>query len=193
MAFFKNIFFALFAVLMLFTAADIYAQDIVEEAMEAVESQENAVTAKITQDTDTSNEDSKLKKALNSANPDTVDKVKTVVQAVLDPTSIPQAVAPGSVWGVVCSIRLFVCGKVAVVIIAIAVFTLGMLIIAKKLRWPYAIMMVGFISIFAAPEFLVGNILRGGFFGLEIPVLSDALALFAHLCTCTVLDALTLI
>ena len=106
-----------------------------------------------------------------------------ILNAAMDPSSIPTTLIPGSFSAVLCSIRLIVCGKLAVAIVATALFLLGMLIMTKKIRWPYAILIISMIILFLAPQNLVKVILVD-FMGLNVA----PLGLFGSVCTCTIVN-----
>ena len=109
--------------------------------------------------------------------------ISGILNAAIDPSTIPTTVSPGSVSGVVCSIRLLMCGKLELVIVSTAIFMMGLLIMAKKLKWPYAIVMITAIVIFIRPQALV-DVILSDFMGIHI----EPLAWFAHICTCTLVN-----
>lgn len=53
-----------------------------------------------------------------------------------------------------CEIRRFFCGKVKTVLIATAIFIMGMLILAGKAKWNHALIMVIGIIIFSSAEWI---------------------------------------
>ncbi len=105
--------------------------------------------------------------------------IATTYNVFKDPTSAPTELMPGSVAAVVCSIRLMFCGKVELVIVATAIFLLGLMMLTRKLRWPYALLIIVCIIIFINPELLIKTILSD-FMGLNI----EPLGWFAQVCTC---------
>lgn len=106
-----------------------------------------------------------------------------IINAAIDPSTIPTTLAPGSISAVLCSIRLLFCGKVEYVVISTAIFLLGIAIINKKIRWPYAILIITCIVILAKPQVVVKMILED-FMGITIA----PLGWFADICTCTLVN-----
>lgn len=106
-----------------------------------------------------------------------------IAASVMNPSTIPMNFFDGTVAAVICTIRLQLCGKVELVIVATAIVILGFLILANKMSWTYALLISICIILFIHPEILVVPILRI-FMGFDIPVVSDGLAVFGRICTC---------
>jgi hypothetical protein len=102
-----------------------------------------------------------------------------VIGGAINPETIPATLAKGSISALLCGFRLLLCGQVAIVIIATAIFVMGMMIMNRKLSWQYAILMISFIVLFTMPEVLVGMISHLDIFGLDLP-----LHFFSDVCTC---------
>ena len=107
--------------------------------------------------------------------------VSGAISGALNTNTIPSSLMPGSMAALLCGFRWLFCGQVLLVIVATAVFVMGLLLMSQKLTWQYALLIIVFTSMLTMPEKLVIVVVHSGeFFGLNL----DFLDVFAKVCTC---------
>ncbi len=117
------------------------------------------------------------------------DVVGGAVKGAINPNTIVSSMAPGSMGALLCSFRWEFCGKVTLVIVATAIFMIGLMTMTRKITWPYVILILSFTMILIKPEALVIAVVDGAnVFNLlrddEDKKSMRAMSLFARVCTC---------
>jgi type IV secretory pathway VirB2 component (pilin) len=102
-----------------------------------------------------------------------------VIGGAINPETIPATLLKGSMSALLCGFRMLLCGQVALVIVATSIFVLGLMIMNRKLKWEYGILMITFIVLFTQPEAVVGAISHLDIFGFDLN-----LSFFSNVCTC---------
>ncbi len=104
------------------------------------------------------------------------------IEGLLNNVPWASTLLPGSIGALLCDIRKLFCpGPLITTIAATAIFVLGLMVINQKLKWPYAILIIGFILILANPRPLAHHLVSNAFFGIN---LGGGFGNFLDICVC---------
>lgn len=83
------------------------------------------------------------------------DAINQYGDLISDPSNpLPKLEVENTTYFKLCEIRRFFCGKIKVVMVACAVFIVGLLIIIGKISWMSVIAIIGGIAIFSGAEYV---------------------------------------
>ncbi len=75
-----------------------------------------------------------------------------------DVTGVPKLEVTNTTYFKLCEIRRFFCGKVKTVMVAAAVFIVGLLVIIGKMTWTRLIIIMSGVVIFSSAEYITTNL-----------------------------------
>ena len=85
---------------------------------------------------------------------DAIDQYGHIISS-LDPNNpMPQLEVQQTTYFKLCEIRRFFCGKIQTVLVAAAIFVIGVLLIVGKISWTSVIVIITGIAIFVSAEYV---------------------------------------